>query len=150
MFEGLRDSNSSPLPIFISIPEIPAVGMAHVGWRGARANIIGNLVNQMSKRWKYNSASIRIAISPHIKSCCYEVGNEFENYFQPQYLKHRTNKLYLDLEKVIIEQLMEFDIDKENLNVSSDCTFCSNLPLYSYRAQQKTTNRLLSVIAINK
>lgn len=134
--------------VFISIPELPAVGIAHVGWRGARANIVGNLIRQMTKQWSVDPASFRIAISPHIKNCCYSVGEEFKDYFQSQYLLHRNGKLYLDLEKVIADQLIEVNIKEENFTISPDCTSCSSLPLYSYRAQQKTSNRLISIISI--
>jgi YfiH family protein len=136
--------------VFISIPEIPVVGIAHVGWRGAKANIIGNLIEQIKKRWDINSKSIHVAVSSHIKPCCYEVGAEFMSYFKSQYLKQHNSRLYLDLEKVIIEQLIELGIDMENLSFSQNSTSCSRLPLYSYRAQQKTSNRLLSVISIQK
>jgi len=134
--------------VFVSVPEIPAVGIAHVGWRGARLNIVGNLIEQIMKRWSVDPVLFRIAVSPHIRNCCYSVGNEFNEYFQTQYLQRHNNQLHLDLEKVIIDQLETSGIDRENLSVSADCTSCSNLPLYSYRAQQKTSNRLLSIICI--
>lgn len=134
--------------VFLSVPEIPAVGIAHVGWRGARARIVGNLIGQMMERWKVDPASFRVAVSPHIKNCCYSVGEEFRDYFQPQYLLHRNDQLYLDLEKMITDQLIESNIKEENFAVSPHCTSCSQLPLYSYRSQQKTSNRLLSIICI--
>lgn len=134
--------------VFVSIPEIPAVGIAHVGWRGARANIVGNLIKKMMRRWNADPTLLRIAVSPHIRNCCYSVGEEFNEYFQPQYLQRHKSQLYLILENVIMDQLLEFGIEKQNINISTECTSCSSLPLYSYRAQQKTKNRLLSMIAI--
>lgn len=136
--------------VFVSAPEIPAVGIAHAGWRGANANIVANLIGQMSKRWDTDPALFLVAVSPHIKQCCYSVGDEFKNFFKSQYLRRKSNQLYLDLEKVIIDQLIESGIRQENLAASQHCTSCGSLPLYSYRAQQKTANRLLSVVAIQE
>lgn len=136
--------------IFVSVPEIPAVGIAHAGWRGTKANIVGNLIFQMTERWSIDPALFRVAVSPYIKQCCYSVGEEFREYFEPRYLRRDDNRLFLDLEKVIVDQLITSNIKEENITVSQDCTSCTSLPLYSYRAQQKTSNRLLSIISIPK
>lgn len=134
--------------ILVSVPDIPVVGIAHAGWRGAKADIVGNLIDQMKQRWNVDAERFQVAVSPHIRACCYEVGAEFVDYFRAQFLQRKNGKLHLDLERVIVHQLQERGIAEKNILVSPHCTSCSSLPLYSYRAQNQTTNRLLSVIAI--
>lgn len=136
--------------VFVAAPDVPVVGLAHAGWRGAQANIIGNLIDQMTRRWNIGPKWIQIAVSPHIRSCCYEVGTEFVNYFPPQFLREEGSRLRLDLEKVLLQQLKGRDIPSSNILTTAHCTSCSPLPLYSYRAQQKTTKRLFSVIALRE
>lgn len=50
-----------------------AVGVAHAGWRGARAGIVRRLIDA------FHSAGVEpsvATIGPHIRSCCFEVGPE--------------------------------------------------------------------------
>ncbi len=50
-----------------------AVGVAHAGWRGARAGIVRRLIEA------FESAGVEPAVAtigPHIRSCCFEVGPE--------------------------------------------------------------------------
>lgn len=50
-----------------------AVGVAHAGWRGARAGVVRRLLDAFGA----TGVEPRIAtIGPHIRSCCFEVGPE--------------------------------------------------------------------------
>ncbi len=133
--------------VIIFFPEVPAVGIAHSGWRGTRSNIAGNLIKAMRAHWPVSLASIKVAISPFIKSCCYEVGKEFTQFFPPEYLGRRDGKLFLDLEKALLRQITALGIAADGVSVSPQCTFCSEPPLYSYR-RQHTTERLLTVASL--
>lgn len=55
-----------------------AVGVAHAGWRGARAGIVRGLIDAFESA----GAEPRTAtIGPHIRSCCFEVGPEVAAQF---------------------------------------------------------------------
>ncbi len=135
--------------VMVAFPEIPAVGIAHMGWRGARAEIVPNLIRQMLARWQVSPSSIQIAVSPFIKSCCYEVGAEFETYFDRQFLVYRDNQRFLDLEKFLIFQLLSLNISTSQIHMVPHCTACSSLPLYSFR-RSKTTKRMFNIIYIGR
>jgi YfiH family protein len=133
--------------VLLYCPEVPAVGIAHAGWRGARANIVENLVQSMRDRWTLNPSSLNVAVSPHIKNCCYIVGEEFNDFFPGEFLEHVNGDLYFDLGKVLLKQLMRQNISLNNITVAPFCTACSEVPLYSYR-KQKTAKRLLNIVSI--
>jgi len=133
--------------VMVLFPEVPAVGIAHSGWRGARDNIVGNLIKTMLNCWPVSPNSIKVAVSPFIRSCCYQVGDEFSAYFLPECFIRRDGRLFLDLGKVILDQITSLGISAERIFLSPQCTYCSEPPLYSFR-RQRTTRRLLTVISI--
>jgi hypothetical protein len=49
------------------------VGLAHMGWRGAAAGVVGALRAEMEAA---GVAPVRAAVGPGIGPCCYEVGAE--------------------------------------------------------------------------
>lgn len=133
--------------VLLYCPEVPAVGIAHAGWRGARANIVENLIQSMRDRWTVNPSSLKVAVSPHIKKCCYIVGDEFYDFFPGEFLERVNGDLYFDLGKILIKQLERQNIPGDNITVAPLCTACSEVPLYSYR-KQKTAKRLLNIVSI--
>lgn len=63
-----------------------AVGVAHAGWRGAEAGVVGALLD------RFTEAGIdpdRATIGPHIRSCCFEVGPEVAEAF-PDHVERTT------------------------------------------------------------
>lgn len=135
--------------VLVSFPQVPAIGIAHAGWRGARENIVGRLLEEMFSHWPVDPASVQVALSPHIKACCYRVGTEFSGFFPPEVLYRRGEALYFDLEKTLLSQLAQQRIPAKNIAVAPFCTVCAPIPLYSYR-RDKTPQRLFNLITIEK
>lgn len=135
--------------VLLSFPQVPAIGIAHAGWRGARVNIVGRLLEEMFRHWPVDPASVQAALSPHIKACCYQVGAEFGEFFPAEVLYRRGEMLYFDLEKTLLNQLAQQQIPAENITVAPFCTVCAPIPLHSYR-RDKTTQRLFNLITIEK
>ncbi|MDR2641075.1 MAG: laccase domain-containing protein, partial [Candidatus Peribacteria bacterium] len=75
---------------------------------------------------------------PHIRSCCYEVGKNFEDLFN---LKLQDNKL--DLSRIVFNKLKNLGV--VNIFDVNKCTFCQGSHFFSYR-QNKTSERMLSLI----
>ncbi len=55
-----------------------AVGVAHAGWRGARAGVVGALLSSMSKAG-HDPRSVHVG--PGIGGCCFEVGDDVAEHF---------------------------------------------------------------------
>ncbi|MFO7549425.1 MAG: polyphenol oxidase family protein [Acidimicrobiia bacterium] len=62
------------------------VGVAHAGWRGLAAGVIGELVRAMHDA---GIEPLRAAVGPSIGACCYEVGPEVVAAF-PGHIGHTT------------------------------------------------------------
>jgi len=79
-------------------PDRDIIGAVHAGWRGVRGEIAVNMVKLMEKKGA-KADKILIAVSPSIKGCCYEVGEEVAREFAdyPQAITKRDGKIYLDI-----------------------------------------------------
>jgi len=125
------------------------IGAAHAGWRGVKQNIAKNLINKMELLGAKRE-NIIFALSPSIKGCCYEVGEEVaKNFFDfPNSLKKIDGKYMLDISIAQKEQLLRLGIKENNINVSPICTSCSNDIYFSYRKECGCSGRFLNFIAM--
>ncbi|NOX36655.1 MAG: polyphenol oxidase family protein [Calditrichaeota bacterium] len=135
--------------VFVTLPDVPAVGIAHAGWRGAFRNVVMHLVQQMQTRWSVTSDQFWVAVSPLLQPCCYRVGPEFLDFFPESVLSRQNNHLMFHLPAVLRHQLLSLGIPERQIYFSPECTACSRLPLYSYRAQ-RTRRRHLNVIGLRE
>jgi YfiH family protein len=101
-----------------------AVGLAHVGWRGAVAGVVTALLRAMAdcglRPW-------RAAIGPGIGPCCFEVGPEVANALAPFRRRSRRDAESVDLGAAVAAQL-----DGVTLWKAPQCTCCGE-GFHSYR-----------------
>jgi len=116
------------------------IGVIHAGWRGLRKGIIEKTVRLLNKE---GEKTLTAVVLPSAKSCCYEVGEEFENYgFRS--LEKRRGKLYLDTQREALLRLKESGII--SVIVWEKCTVCSS-ELPSYR-RDKTRDRIITSVIL--
>ncbi len=132
--------------VMVYDPVSKAVGNWHSGWRGTFDGIVGRGILRMIREFGSNPADFYVAVGPSAHACCYEVGREFYDFFPAQYFRQENKKIFLNLPAVILDQLSETGIPQERIELSGECTFCSEYQLPSYR-RTKTQNRLLNVIS---
>lgn len=126
----ITDDNNVPLiihtadcaPIAIIDTVNKSIALLHAGRKGTEQQIILKAWELMSKnnKGKYCLA----VIGPHIHSCCYPV----------------------DITELNIQQLLGIGINKENIIVSPYCTSCRTDLFYSYRKENKTTGRMITLL----
>ncbi len=140
------------IAIIASDNKAQIIGAAHAGWRGVKNNIAINLIKEMKKNGA-NKNDIKFAISPSIRGCCYEVGEdvakEFYNY-KDALIKISKDKYYLDISLALEEQLISFGIKKENIEISKYCTSCHNKNYFSYRKEKACSGRFITFIGIKE
>ncbi len=84
-----------------------AVGVAHAGWRGAADGVVPSLV----RRFHDGGHAIRRAvIGPHIRSCCFEVGDEVARRFPRHVTTTSWGTQSVDLAGAVGEQLIGIDV----------------------------------------
>lgn len=132
---GIKTADCVPILLFEKNKNIAAA--VHAGWRGTATKIVVETVRKL-RYLGGNAKSIVACIGPSIGECCYDVPKERLIYFHEDFIKHRNNRVYLNLKKANVSQLLFSGILKENIEIMPWCTSCHNDRFYSYRKQNKT------------
>lgn len=133
------------LSIFILDTKQRLAGILHAGWRGTKDNILLAALRILKQEFSGRAEDIICGFGPGIRSCCYEVGPEFADYFSHRLIRRR-GKFFLDLVEANFRQLLDAGILKKNITDSSICTSCQNKDFFSYRKEGPAAGRMMSVI----
>ena len=142
-------------PLFFLAPDIPAVGLAHAGWRGTVNKIGQQTAVKMAEVFGADLDELLVGIGPHIGPCCYQVGQDVIDKLKDSFAKWHSlvtkeqgNKWRFDLAAANQIQLEEVGVKRENIITSSLCTCCQEDLFYSYRRDNGQTGRMASLIKI--
>lgn len=91
-----------------------AVGVAHAGWRGAAAGVVGALRQAMEEA---GMPPARAAIGPGIGACCFEVGPEVAARFPGHESETDRGMVSVDLAAAVSDALVGLEVWR-----SPDCT----------------------------
>jgi len=142
---GLMIQQADCQAVMLFDPRKKAVGIAHVGWRGSVADIIGRTVFAMHDAFATEQADLIAAISPSLGPCC----AEFVNYHTelPVSLHgYQVRPNYFDFWAISRDQLCAAGVLPENIHIAEICTCCTK-EYFSYRRDGET-GRFASVIGI--
>lgn len=137
----LSVTSADCLPIFLFEPKKEIVGMIHAGWKSLEKDILSNAVGKIAKLGG-KPENILAGIGPAICQKHYEVGPEVAEKFTkyPEAIKKTGNKILLDIKRVAELQLLEIKLKKENIEISSRCTFEMPDKYFSARRDLPLTN----------
>ena len=118
-------------PIYFFDAASNTVGLSHSGWRGTVKNIAAKTVKVMSE----NPANIIVGIGPGIQACHFEIKEDIlENFLKyPEAIINRDGKIFIDLPKIIRQELIEAGLKNQNIESSGECTFCEKEKYFSFR-----------------
>ncbi len=134
------------LPVFLYDPSHRCIGLVHAGWRGSQKEIVRKAVEKMQSWWDVRPCDLQIAFGAAMRSCCYQVGEEFRNYFS-QDIEKREDHLYLDLIQANKRQLIGLGITEDQVFDCGLCTCCDRR-FFSYRREGSRAGRMISVIML--
>lgn len=143
------------VPILFYDPENLVAGAVHAGWRGTAAKIALRCVEKMRKSGA-DPRNIRCAIGAAIRSCCYQVGEDFAaeirellgNEAAERFICSRDGGLYADIVGMNRQILLEAGVCEKNIDISEHCTCHEPELFYSHRATGGKRGTMLSVIAL--
>ena len=147
------------VPIFFVDVANSAIGLAHGGWRGTFKKIAAKTLLKMGDEFGTRPENCLIGIAPSIGACCYEVSGEVLDKCKEAFPKNvdellieRDGKIFLDLWRANVVQLLEIGVPEENIDVAGECTCCNVGWYFSYRAAHKKnldrTGRIAALIAL--
>lgn len=143
---GIRTADC--VPIYFWDPVQRVAGIVHGGWKGIKDGILNQMLKTFEKKCGTKMGDLRVAIGPSIRKCCYEVGKEFLGFFPGFYRGKDAARGKLDLVGVIRSRLLKRGIPESHIHDSGLCTVCENKKFFSYRMENQTQERILSVISI--
>ena len=141
----LKIQTADCAPIFIYDSKSELIGLVHSGWKGTQKGISQNAIDLFIENGSRPS-DIQVFIGPLIKKCCYEVKNNVSSKFDDKYILKNDNKLFLDLETKIIDDLLLCGLNLKNIKFSKLCTF-ENQICHSFR-KSNSTERMYSLIGV--
>ena len=133
------------LSVFLLDVKKRIAALLHSGWRGTKDNIVGVAIGILKNKFQSQPEDILCALGPSIRSCCYEVGPEFKEYF-PEGLLKRKDKIFLDIVHANLNQLLSLGVREKNIYDCGICTSCQNKDFFSYRKNGLSAGRMMSVI----
>lgn len=143
---GLMIQQADCQAVMLFDPEKMAVGIAHVGWRGSVAGIIGGIISAMGQAFATAPADLIAAISPSLGPCCAEFVN-YRSELPAVMHGYQTRTNYFDFWAVSNDQLRAAGVQQGNIHTATICTRC-NRNYFSYR-REGNTGRFASVIGIS-
>lgn len=138
-------------------PVKKVIGNIHSGWKGTLKRILSKAINIMIDRYGCNSKDIIVCISPSIHKCCFEVEDDVIKLFKEEFddidryitigeIVDGKQKYYLDTIGINLRELDLLGIDKDNIEVASECTKCNSNIFHSYRVEGIGTGQNLGFI----
>jgi len=136
------------LPIFFAHRTELFFGIIHAGWRGLINGIILESIKLIKSR-KIALKNIDVFIGPSIQACCFEVGSDIIDRFNPKFIKQNTNSKYsVNLQDIAKNKLENEGIVKKHIKVSEDCTFCQYERYFSFRREGDKSGRMFGLIGV--
>lgn len=144
---GLAVSVADCVPVLLYDPMENIISAVHSGWRGTEKKILLKILNEL-KKYGCKTENLVVYIGPSISKNVYEVGKEVAELFEKKYLKEKGDKFLLDVSGVNYDILINGGVKKNNIELSSLCTFAMKDILYSYRRDVNKSGRSYAVIAL--
>lgn len=128
------------VPIILYDRKHNVVAAVHSGWRGTVARILEKTLNEMFDVYGTAGADVFAGIGPSVSQQSYEVGEEVITAVQAAFDSHVNllvhtvpQKAKLDLWNANRQQLLEFGVPDEQIEVSNLCTVINNNSFFSAR-----------------
>lgn len=138
------------LPIYLFDPSSKVVGLIHAGWRGIKKEIIKKTIEKAKRELGLDSGVTLIGVGPSIGPCHFEVKKDVEKEFisYPNEIIKKQGKTFIDLRSIARKQLMEAGIQRENIEISTICTF-DDKDYFSFRRDKpRRTEAQIAVIGL--
>jgi len=145
---GLAISTADCTSIFLYEPKRKIIAGVHSGWRGTSLRILEKTMTKLEDDFHADPKEIFAYISPSIHQKNYEVGEEVAAHFDAKYSLPHGEKFLLDVAKINYDILRKFGVRKENIQISSLCSYDWKSLFHSYRRDGNISGRSLGVIAL--
>jgi len=136
------------VPIIFTDKINQVIGISHQGWKGTLNKMTTKMVEAMID-YGAEVSRLQIVIGPAICKKCYCVSAELYAIFAKTFsLKEKGN--HLDLKQINYQQLLNTGLKPEQIEISTNCTYCEKEFFYSCRRDGKEKEERMTSFIINK
>jgi hypothetical protein len=136
------------LPIVLFDPVKKVIGLLHAGWRGTTQGIAAEAVGLMVKHFGVAANELIAYLGPSAGVCCYEVGGDVAQLFSLEDIEQRNDRLYLNLKRSNVDQLISCGLKEDTIEVSPFCTICHPQLFHSHRRDRTLSGRMMAVAGL--
>lgn len=151
----LATTNADCLLLLFYDPVTNTIANVHSGWRGTIQKIAEKTVEKMKKQFNCQAENIICCLSPSIRMCHFEVGEEVKNNFVHEFkrwadpknwlveVKAESNeqrkipKWKIDTAKLNTMMLEKQGLKTENIIDCGICSMCHSDQIHSYRVEKQ-------------
>lgn len=132
-------------------PRSGAVAAVHAGWRGVVSRAADAAIDMLVSDAGAQVSDLRVATFPHIRGCCFEVGDDVAETIAvasdaTRVIDRSKIKPRVHLLPALQSQLMARGVLKEQMQDIPGCTYCEPEKFFSFRRDGKRSGRHLAVI----
>ena len=110
-------------PVVVHDPVRRSLALVHAGWRGTAAGIAARAVEALFREYGSQPADLVAGLGPGICGCCYEVGEEVAERFDPAFVRPSpAGRRLLDLAAANRAQLEAAGVRAERVHDHGVCT----------------------------
>lgn len=131
------------------------VATAHSGWRGTASHIVSDVISTMARVYGTDPQDLDVWLGPSIRQCCYEVSDAVAQAVRSEFggfpLIARFNDVHhywLSLQSCIRHDLLIQGVAAVRIHDVGVCTACRTDTLFSYRAENQATGRMLGAVRL--
>jgi len=139
-------------PILLFDTKNNAIGVVHAGRAGALSDILPKTIQKMSSSYGTDVNFLCVVLGPSIHGCCYQINETIAHTVEekgyPNALLKKNEKVFLDVNTILLQQLDILGIPYTNIEVIDHCTACQNDTYFSYRAHAQNTGRIAGIIML--
>jgi YfiH family protein len=153
---GIRVADCVPVLLFDAASG--AVGAAHAGWRGVVQEVALRALERVLELGgeRARVSEVRAAIFPHIRPCCFEVGEEVaeplaacaSKFGAPlsEVIDRGRAKPHVNLTAILLAQLASAGVPPAQIDDVPGCTRCEPERFFSFRREGQRSGRHIAAI----
>jgi polyphenol oxidase len=140
------------VPVLVADRRSGAVAAIHSGWQGTAVDVVGAGVAALVRE-AGGDADLIAAIGPHIRVCCFEVGDDVAARLAGCSLardvvdRTRGERPHVHLENIVRAQLVAAGVRAEAIDDVQGCTVCdAEARFFSFRREREKSGRMLAAM----
>lgn len=150
------------VPVLLIDAATGVVGAAHAGWRGVVQEVSLRALERVLELGgeRGRASEVRAAIFPHIRACCFEVGEEVAAPLATCAAKHGAavsvaidrsrDKPHVSLAAIVRAQLESAGVPAAQIDDVPGCTRCEPERFFSFRREGQRSGRHIAAIVAPK